>query len=354
MNKSITKRKISIFFAAAILLSAFAFQSCKLGYLSIEVLKPADIMLPPSFQHFVLADRTRPEKGHGTQALNALEGLVTGEGVFQDRWGAQDCIEGLRQQLSQTPRYTVTIAAIDTVLKGTGRRQAKPPLDWNIVAKMVGNDTTTALVVLESFDSDINITSVLVQAATATVAAQYRADGNVNIYCMWRIYDLKTKTVVDEYVQNFNQVFSGNGVSPTVAQTNLPTRDNMTQRAGIAGGVQYALRISPQWIWVNRTYYKTGSPVLKQCKALVKQNDWKTATDLWYKETTSSNPKAAERATYNMALASEQLGQLDLALQWANSAAKMGDRRGAQYAAILQDRINQQQRLQQQMQGKKQ
>jgi len=354
MKKTNTKRKITIASLAVVLVSAFAFQSCKLGHVSLEVLKPADIMLPQSFQHFVLADRTRPQKGHGTQALSALEGIVTGEGLFQDRWGAQDCIEGLRQELIKTPRYTVTIAAIDTVLKGTGRRQAMPPLDWSIVAKMVGNDTTTGLIVLESFDSDMDISSVLSQAATATAPAAYRADGRVNVYCMWRIYDLKSKTIVDEYSQTFNQTFSGNGATVAAAQANLPSRDNMTQRAGIAAGTQYAIRISPQWIWVSRDYYKKGSTALVQGKALVKKNNWTAATDLWDKEATSSDQKAAMRATYNMALASEQQGQLDLALQWANRAVSMGDKHATRYVAILQDRINQQQRLQQQMQGQKQ
>jgi hypothetical protein len=352
MKKSFTTGKFATLFLATILIATTLVESCKFGHVSLQVLKPADIMLPSSFQKFVLADRTRPQKGNGTQALSALEGILTGEGIFQDRWGAQDCVEGLRQELIKTPRYTVTIAAVDTVLKGTGRRQVMPPLDWKTVAKMVGNDTTTGLIVLESFDSNIDLSSALTQAATASAPAAYRADGRVNVYCVWRIYDLKSKTIVDEYTQQFNQTFSGNGATQAAAQSNLPSRDNMTQRAGVAAGNAYAIRISPQWIWVSRNYYKTGSPVLKSTKKLVKYNNWSAATDAWDKEATSSDQKAAMRATYNMALASEQQGQLDLALEWANRAVKMGDKHAMQYVQILQERKAQEERLQQQMKGK--
>lgn len=354
MKKSFTKTKATLLVFAAVILTAISIESCKIGSTSLQVLKPADIMLPPSFQKFVLADRTRPGKGNGTQALSAIEGILTGEGIFQDRWGASDCVEGLRQELIKTPRYTVTIAAVDTLLKGTGRRQIMPPLDWKTVAKMVGNDTTTGLIVLESFDSNIDLTSALAQAATSTQPASYRADGRVNVYCVWRIYDLRSKTIVDEYTQQFNTSFSGSGATQAAAEANLPNRSNMVQRAGVMAGQAYAIRISPQWIWVTRQYYKKGSPALKQGKRLVQNGNWKTVTDLWDKEASSSDPKAAMRASYNMALASEQAGQLDLALEWANRAATMGDKRAPKYVAILQQRKYEQQRLEEQMKGKQQ
>jgi len=175
----------------------------------------------------------------------------------------------------------------------------------------------------------------------------------VNVYCIWRIYDLRSKTIVDEYTQEFNTSFSGSGATQAAAEANLPNRSTMVQRAGVQAGQAYAIRISPQWIWVARDYYKKGSPALKQCKRLVQNNNWKTATDIWDKEATSADQKVAMRASYNMALAAEQSGQLDLALEWANRAATMGDKRAPRYVAILQQRKYEQQRLEEQMKGKK-
>ncbi|MEO5641879.1 MAG: DUF6340 family protein [Bacteroidia bacterium] len=357
MKNSLLKKGIlaSFIVATAVALSV---SSCKTGHISLQVLQPADIMLPQHFQRFVLADRTRPAKGNGNQAINVLEGIFTGEGVFQDKWGAEDCLEGLRQVLIQTPRYTVTIAALDTAIKGTGRRQTMPPLDWATVAKLIGSDTATALVVLESFDSNNNFFSEVVQTTQRGAngeniqVPEYRSHNRVDVYCVWRIYDLKNKTVADQYTQESRQQFDGAGATQAVADSRLPNRRDMTSRAGVSAGVQYGHRISPQWIGVSREYYKKGSPVLKATAKLVKYNNWETATNNWDKEALSTDPKVAMRASYNMALASEKAGQLDLALQWANRAAQMGDKRAMRYVQVLQQRQYDQKKLEEQMKGK--
>ena len=359
MNRPLRSRFFPLYLLAAFLLSAVIFDSCKMAHTNLNVLQPADIMLPQSFQKFVLADRTRPAKGNGQQALNVLEGILTGEGAFQDKWAAEDCIEGLRQKLLQTPRYSVTVASVDTALKGTGRRQTMPPLDWATVAKMVGNDTTTGLIVLEAFDSNTNLFNEVVQTTQRGAngeniqVPEYRAHGRIDVYCVWRIYDLKTKTIVDQFTQESQQQFDGSGPTQAAAEAKLPSRRDMVSRAGVAAGMQYGHRISPQWVLVSRDYYKKGSPTLKATAKLVRYNNWKQATDNWNKESTSSDPKVARRASYNMALAAEQNGQLDLALQWAERAQQMGEKKAARYIMILQQRQYEQQKLQEQMKGKK-
>ncbi len=359
MKNSLLRRTVVFLFAVAAATWVMTVPACKMSSTSLQVLKPADIMLPQHFQKFVLADRTRPAKGNGQQALNVLEGILTGEGAFQDKWGAEDCIEGLRQVLVLTPRYSVTVASVDTALKGTGRRQLMPPLDWKTVARMVGNDTSTALIVLESFDSNTNLFNEVVQTTqrgpdgSNIQVPEHRAHGRVDVYCVWRIYDLKSKTIVDQYSQESRQQFDGAGPTLAVAESKLPSRRDMTSRAGVYAGKQYAHRISPQWIWVNRSYYKKGSPQLKSAHKLVRYKNWETVTDMWNKEASSSDPKVAMRASYNMALAAEQAGQLDLALEWANRAVKMGDKRAPRYVQVLQQRKYEQQRLEEQMKGKK-
>ncbi len=338
---------------------ALGIASCKVGHVNMQVLRPADIMLPQHFQKFVLADRTRPAKGEGQQAINILEGILTGEGVFQDKWASEDCLEGLRQVLTQTPRYTVTVAALDTAIKGTGRRQAMPPLDWNTVGKLVGKDTTTALIVLEAFDSNTNLFNEVVMT-TQSVEGQniqvpeYRSHGRVNVYTMWRIYDFKTKTISDQFPQESWQQFDANGRTEAEAIGRLPNRRDMSSRAGVHAGIQYGHRISPQWVWVQREFYRKGNPDLKQAGRMARFNNWKTAADIWNRNATSSDPKVARRASFNMALAAEQTGDLDLAIQWAERASQMGDRRAPRYVQILQQRKWDEQRLREQMKGKQQ
>lgn len=346
-----------IFVFSTLLISFIS--SCKVAHTNLQVLQPADIMLPQHFQKFVLADRTRAIKGNGSQVIGVLEGLLTGEGLFQDKWGAEDCVEGLREVLTQTPRYAVAIAAIDTALKGTGRRQTLPPLDWATVSKLTGGDNETALIVLEAFDSNNNfftdITQVTQRGPTGEniQVPQFNSQNRVDVYCVWRIYDLKNKSIVDQFSDESRQSYSGVGATQAVADANLPSRMSMTSRAGVAAGLKYGRRVSPQWLSVSRQYYKKGSDVLKSTADLVKHSNWQSATDAWDKESVSADPKAAMRASFNMALACEKAGQLDFAIQWANRAATMGDKRAMKYVFVLEQRKTDQKRLEEQMKGKK-
>jgi hypothetical protein len=361
MKKYLLRLWLPAVFVASLFTVPAAISSCRVSHTQLQVLKPADIMLPAHFQKFVLADRTRPGKGNGQQLLNVLEGLLTGENPLQDKWASEDCLEGLRQTLTMTPRYTVTIAALDTALKGTGRRQVMPPLDWKTVGRIIGEDTTTALVVLEAFDSNTDVVMDLVptqqrQSDGSTITInQHRARGRVTVVTTWRIYDLKNKTISDQFTQNSDQFFEGQGQTQQEAQGRLPARYEMSRRAGIAAGNQYGHRIAPQFIWVAREFYRKApkTPEMRTAGRLARFQNWQGAADVWNKLASNPNPKVARRASFNLALVAEQSGDLDLALQWANRSAQMGDRRAPRYVQILQQRKWEQQRLEEQMKGKK-
>ena len=82
-------------------------------------------------------------------------------------------------------------------------------------------------------------------------------------------------------------------------------------------------------------------------------NDWKGAMELWKKEALNSKQKISWHANYNMAVAAEREGNLDLALQWAKKAYEIGGKSAAaQYINILNNRIAEQKRLDEQMKGK--
>ncbi len=79
--------------------------------INLPVLKPADITLPADIEKFTLVNRTKPNKKN--QLWNVVEGVLTGEGVFADREGADQCLSGLMQIMQRTPRYTITQASVE-------------------------------------------------------------------------------------------------------------------------------------------------------------------------------------------------------------------------------------------------
>src|ERR1035437_9457785 len=117
------------FFILLIISSAFA--SCT-STISLQVLKPADVTLPTEIQKFTLVNRSRPNKKN--QVWNVVEGILTGEGLFEDREGAESCLGGVMETMQRTPRFTINQGSME--FKGTGTDQFAPPLSWEEVDAM--------------------------------------------------------------------------------------------------------------------------------------------------------------------------------------------------------------------------
>jgi hypothetical protein len=130
----------------------------------------------------------------------------------------------------------------------------------------------------------------------------------------------------------------------------LPSKRNCINDAGRFAGEMFAVRISPNWVWVTRFYYTKENEEFKTAKQYVKLNDWKGAAKIWQKYTTSLDPKIAGRACHNMALAAEMEGELQVALEWANKAYKLNNKYSDySYINLLTTRIMQQDKLKEQM-----
>lgn len=376
-----------------LLFIASALASCT-SSISLQVLKPADVTLPQDIQKFTLVNRTKPSKNN--QAWNIIEGVLTGEGIFADREGADNCLSGLMSIMQQTPRYTINQASVE--FKGTGTDAFAMPLSWTEVENLCRQNNSEALIVLEAFDSDsrINTESKPVQTQSpayycwdknknrikdaaedvnkdgkwdnsdcpegspATIpgetvtSTQFYSHARMEVKSGWRIYFPKDKRIIDENRFSDFLSFEGQGETPERAAASLPNKRECIKKTGYHAGTVYGYRISPQWILVSRYFYTRGSDYLKIAgKKARKINDWNGAMAIWKKEALNANPKIAWKANYNMALACEREGNLELALEWAKKAFSIRQKSAAaSYVNILKGRIAEQKRADEQMKGK--
>ncbi|MBL4655008.1 MAG: hypothetical protein JKY33_04215 [Bacteroidia bacterium] len=90
---------------------------------------------------------------------------------------------------------------------------------------------------------------------------------------------------------------------------------------------------------------------MKTAKTMVITNDWARAAELW-SAIVNNDPKTKTKgkAAYNMALANEVQGNLPGAVEWAKkSAYDFGNKKARSYINVLEARISEQRRLNQQM-----
>jgi len=189
--------------------------SCSISSVPIEILVPAEINITKQIKHVGIINRTIPAKKR--KIVNILEGFITGESIFSDRMGAENCVNGLAEKLNTSPRFAAVIIAGEMV-RGSGTRTFPPPMNWRKVEDICRRYNVDALISLETFDSNIHF-KVKKKYKTKKIKSQnsgekkkvkvpkYYAHLGIDVNSGWRIYDPSAKLIVD--MNTFRDRYSG-------------------------------------------------------------------------------------------------------------------------------------------------
>ncbi len=331
--------------------------SCSTKTTSFSVLKPAELTFPQHIAKLALLDRSKPAKGWA----NVLEGILSGEEIGQDKRSREEAMSGLTNALTRTPRFQVRQTGIEMTGTSTGMTMPQP-LPWPLVERICGDHSSDALVAIESFDTDATVNTSKSESKTKdkdgkeVVTVTWTARLRQTVHMGWRVYDPKTKTLVDEFTTNDDAERSATGNTEQAARTNLPSQTTVSRDIAQLGGQHYGSRIAPVYQQVQREFYKSAKDFkdeMKRASRMAESGDWANAERIWQKIATNKNSKAAPRAAHNLAVAAEVQGNVEEALKRAQSAyAQYGKSREKTYAQTLQNRLNDDRRAAEQMKKK--
>lgn len=337
------------------ILSSIFLASCT-STIELQMLQPADLFMPEHLQTIALADRSRPAKGFN----NVVEGLVTGEGIGQDRRGRMRALEGLALTLTRTPRFDVKSTNIE--MEGSPSGNSFPaPLPWAEVDRICGQYRADALITMELYDSDNYISTELRKdkkkdkEGNEYTEQYYVADMRTQVRIGWRLYDRQKRHIIDQFTGTEDASSDARGDTEEAAKGNLPAQEAITQDVSFAAGELYGMRIAPVWVTISREWYTNGKGEartnMERAARYARTGEWEQASDIWMSVVnTAADPKNRGRAAYNMAVANEREGKLRAALQWARRAyTDFGNKKAQTYTDIIRQRIFDQERVEEQM-----
>lgn len=344
--------KNMLFKLTLLLVPALLLMSCKTSYISVDVLKPARIDVPREIKSVAIINRSLPAKEE--RAMNIIEGVISGEGIFNDRLGSERCVVGALELLNNSPRFKAVLPG-DIDLRGTGTDEFPAALEWNTISDICNRYNTDAVIALETFDSD-SYTSIDRHEYTKEEdgkkvrVIEFIAELNMQIESGWRIYYNNRELIVDENVYVDHISWDARGPTREAAKRNLPSKGRIIEDAGFFAGQQYATRISPVWIRVSRSFYSKGSEELERASRYAKQGNWDEAAEIWKNTINSSDPKIAGYAAFNLALSYEMNGDLNTALEWAEkSYYDFNNKKARSYINTIKSRMADERRLDKQL-----
>lgn len=312
--------------------------------LTIRVTEPAPVYIPSTVKSVGIVNRSVPTEKN--KAVDNIDKVLSIEGKNMDKDGANSSLLGLRDELQNMNRFT-TVKIIENADVNSGAFNSFPaPITWDKVDKICKANKVDALFVLSYYDTDTNIgySTIPIEIAgplgVKIPAIETEANVNTLVKTGWRIYDQTNKVIADEYIQNENIQTVGRGINPLKAIEAIAGRKEAVLQVSNNIGHNYALRIVPYNIRVNRIYYVRGSNNFKIGKRRARAGNWDGAAELWKKEVSNPKDKIAGRACYNMAIINEINGDLDKAVEWATkSYTDYNNKKGLYYINILKNRI---------------
>lgn len=349
------KTRNPIFICLLALLGSSIFPSC-MSSTQLQVLQPAAFALPDHITTIATVNRSVPSKKFG----NVLEGVLTGESIGQDKSGRRRAIEGLSQGLTRTPRFNVKFTNME--LKGSGGWKWPTPLNWHTVDSICDVYGTNAIAALEKYDSDISRSSRKREIkrkdkeGNETIEIKYVAEMQTDVRLGWRLYDPQNRQILDEFDVGEGMNWDAEGSSQNNAYDRLPSQYAAVDEVSFAAGQKYGMRIAPTWITVRRDYYPKAkdTPEMEAAARLAKSDRWTEAAAIW-KEIVDSpiDPKTRGKAAYNLALACEVEGRIEIAQEWASKAYhEFGLKNARAYHSLLKGRLYDQDQLDQQMRNR--
>jgi hypothetical protein len=300
-----------IYYIVVILIFLAICHSCYLYEpIDIQILKSADHRITSEIHRIFIVNHALYKK---SQFVNEDKISVK---TNYDSTATSYYFEGLSEIFLRSPRFDL-ISMEPIVIYKAGYNERFMSLDWGTVKKICSDSCVDALLVLENY-----------QVLYSNKVPVYYSPDEGNFYgtlemennSLWKIYFPSKDTIVDDYLQKDTLYWDGHGNSEYEVYNQIPEINQAIFQSCYYAGIKYGERISQTWVNNKRYLITCENKDFKKALEMAKQNDWMIAIDIWKKYPYGKNKRLASYASYNLAVASEIMDNIDAALEWASKS----------------------------------
>jgi|AntRauTorcE11898_2_1112593.scaffolds.fasta_scaffold03577_4 hypothetical protein len=221
--------------------------------------------------------------------------------------------------------------------------QPLPPKKVSRICSSTGAGMIISLEAFHSFDSLYRYTE----------AGYYVSERKTELLTVWRVYNRGESTAVYRSFLEDSIFFNAYGYSRSDADAGLINYKDALYEISYNSGKKFLEEISPHWQEIERIYFDYYSKDMQKANKYAAKSLWRKAAQVWRPVAEQQKGAKTAYAAYNMALASEMAGQLDLAMYWLKKALSIrpDNYYFLQYQNQLQKRISRQETIDSQLAG---
>lgn len=288
---------------------------------TIQVLNPAKINLPPDINKLILVNHAvRIDDDSGR--TRADDSLLTA-----------NYFAGFLQKIHTSPRFEIVSDTPVVVYKTQADRFVS--LDSFALKAIVDSQQADAAIVLENYQVVIN------DPVEIHFSPEYGYYGTMSVEngSLWKVFERRSSSFVDDYLQKDTLFWDAAGSSEDEVIEQMPLLHTAAIQSCYYAGMKYVERIAPIWNTQQRMLLVPNNWDFYKALEYTRQNQWLRAVEIWRKHAYGKNKRLAAMACYNMAVASELYDNIDAALDWAARSYLIKNKKYAEdYIRLLEKR----------------
>ncbi|MBK5203515.1 MAG: hypothetical protein JJE45_07345 [Prolixibacteraceae bacterium] len=319
------RRIFNIFILSAL------FCSCSSTYRSIiiETSQPSSNILPSRINSLTLMNHSinnqfRNFDEDSLQMSFYAQNFNVKNTVILDSLAADTTLNTLGHLLFENGRYNVVIPEKRNITRHDDNYyEIQEDIDWNTIKDICKTFHTDALLVIERYYNKIN-TSYKIYPSTEEYYKHVVASIDSKYSAAVKIYDPLEKKVIRQFEVTDTISWSDGALSTKNLFEKCPTIKNCIIQSGIQAAKDINKYLSPVWKKEERIFYVIDKEENnKIIEKLVSNNEWSKAYNYWLLFTKSPKKQIKSKADFNIAVASEMLGNIDEAIMWAKKSNKL-------------------------------
>lgn len=253
------------------------------------------------------------------EGMRILGSLFAGEGFDIDQSAGDAILDQMSSSIRETKRFKTVTEFIDhpELTKGPTQTPAqikafaeKNNVDLVVDIARVDSDHSKSVLPFENgnFNSD------------GEPEYDYYANWTSRVKVTIRTYHGKTGALLDEHKYEDSASWEKTSESRSGVWFHPEDKPTWVREAVSAMAVDYVYRFYPTNESIERLYVNWGADSLLLAAEKVKAGEWAAAGEIWLDLSNSINDTTAARGMYNMAVYNEKIGQIGMAIFWAEHA----------------------------------
>ncbi len=226
----------------------------------------------------------------------------------------------------------------DTIIKlSSSATDYLEPLQPLQIKRLTGKLEATSLVSLETFHSFDSLYYDYTDG-------YYLAERKTTLMTVWRVYSQNKNHPLYQTYLGDTLFFSAYGYSRGSAGDDLISYKDALYEISYSNGREFLQQIAPHWKEVERIYFDYYTNDMTKANRYASEGLWLKAAQIWKPVAEKERGAKSAYAAYNMALAAEMQGNLEMAVFWIDKALNMkpDNYYFLQYKQILKKRVERQ------------